>query len=513
MIRQGLAVFPIWLSKPCSTPAYRVGVSMEYTTSNPKIMKSIPITLFLPLFLFSCSNEEQQLRYQHLQTNIIGEWYLVDIPAAEESWAFHEDGTYAVRMGQTEDRGTWELEKDILVLDGDTKNQEIIIIENNQLNWGNYHFKKAGNAFGSINTTQLAKDLLGAWELDSEDKSSTYEFFQDGTYELLIGDQANAISYNGKWEIDGNNLVLDKQRKSARSISINDNTLIWRSSSYSRLQRTPLKDDFLADRLLGQWYSDEIGYGITYTFQDNGQFKSFDGRYTSEGQWEIKGTDLIIDNYEAAATPIRINEEQLKWDGTNFLKIDKQVLPAWRFDKLDKQIHAAHNGKTKVIATDKSTSEASLYHKISTQVGPYVAIQVQEQPTGQVAQNYYQVYNAASMKKVKLTQLFSEGELFDAFRQNKLVKSATKDADITDLEDLLLSIPPDCNLLLADHLLSSFTFYQLHSNTIEIRIAIPSNCTDQNKPKNHFINLRLPIPTTLSKALKTADKSDHLVKS
>ena len=465
----------------------------------------------LILLSFSCGNEEAKLRYAQLKSDLIGQWILVDIPAAEESWQFNDDGSYLVKMGKTEDHGTWELDKDVLVLDGDHKNEEIIVIENDQLDWGDYHFKKSGIALAAANA-QLDKKIVGAWKLVSNEEETTYEFFDDGTYELMLGNASNAISYPGKWSVKEDRLILDGQTNSARKIRFEENQLVWRGDQYNRLQRTPLKGDLLANRLRGSWFSDEVGSGVQYNFEEDGRFKSHDGRYSSNGRWEVESTELIIDNYQETAAQIRISGDILRWDGQTFMKLAGKQLPVWDFSIVDGQVQAKTKDKTRILAEEKQNSNEKIDYKISSSLGPYVALQKDIQPTAMVAKRYYEVFNAATNRRIKLTQLFSEGAIFDALLKNKTVKNALASKTPEDLNDLIYSLESDCNLLLDDYLLHSFTFYRLRSSSVEVQIAIPSSCKDQKKRKTTNLVLRLPIPANLKTTLSQAKKDKMLVK-
>lgn len=475
-------------------------------------MNSRLLLLLVLIFLPACMSEEDRLRYEKLRNDLIGQWHMIDIPAAEETWQFKDDGTYMVQMGQTQDHGTWELKKDVLYLDGDDSSKEIIIIENGQLNWGNYHFKKTGD--NSASNPNLRSDLIGSWELDDESRSSVYQFFPDGTYELMSGQGGSTVLYAGNWEINQSSLVLDGQQSSAKDIQIKDNTLFWKNSSYSKLNRSPLKGEKLATELLGSWYTDEVGNGITYTFKEDGQFSSFDGRYTAEGSWKISGTELIIDDYMNAAEAIRIANGLLRWDGHTFIRLNRDQLPNWQFEQSGGEIRASNPGGqlNRIVAKNQTNVNQLVQYKISASVGPFVVLLKTVQPTAQVARSYYEVYNAASNQQVNLTQLFSEGELLYAFQQNKEVSDRLQ-SEPQSLSDLVNQLGDSCNFPAASYLLRSFTFYRLRSTSVEIQIELPAICKSQNKASSTNIRLRLPIPVVLEEALKTAQRQDKLANS
>ena len=455
------------------------------------------LLLLLVPVLLSCNRQPNP----ELLAALPGEWYFQGKPSA--GYSFSADGSFSFWDEEVIDAGSWTLRgKEIECLGGDGAWSARIDVEGDSLFWGRSVFVKAKA------TGDLRERLLGAWTRKTSTVDETYEFFPDG--QLLYTLNEENYTRIGKWQLTGNELELDLPGRGPEPIRIYGNTLIWGLQRFS-FENTPPAN--LSDQLVGRWYTDQLGQGVSFTFLPDGTFQSYDGRYEAGGSWKLSGRQLILDDYEASATPIGIQNDMLKWGEALYTRQEVEGDERWWVKAVDGSILSAdlQTGKNFILADDEREEAYYQIYRLLARVGPYVCIGVETKGGTDPDTRYMRVMHAGKGDEVKLTDLFPASEVFAALMKVRRIQKAIPEGETpANLEELIELADGGCAMHMGDNLVRSFAFYDLQDGKASIRLGLPAGCPQENG-RFTVLGIYLKIPDDLKAPLNAAHKNKSLM--
>jgi hypothetical protein len=182
-------------------------------------------------------------------------------------------------------------------------------------------------------------------------------------------------------------------------------------------------------------------------------------------------------------------------------------------------------GKEILIATDRDTEQIndgdtisiSDSYSIVSYAGPYVTLlrNNYEYMHGAAHPNVrrvFEVTDARTRQKVKLTDFYSHQQIFDVLRQDKFIQSSlAQGAKPKNLAELIASLETSCEVEFSEQMLASFAFHHVEPGKVAIRIGLPNSCSAAN---GGFTQLGafFPIPEKLKGWLPAASSGKTLMK-
>ena len=154
-------------------------------------------------------------------------------------------------------------------------------------------------------------------------------------------------------------------------------------------------------------------------------------------------------------------------------------------------------------------------HKMLSIVGPYVCFQEDYYAEGGAHPSYGTVYHTYNMKtdtSIRMQDLFSEQDILNALQKNELIQDyLIEQKPASSLESLFDNLDGECDFYFTMGILENFAFHHLKDNQVEVRIGVSYGC-EVMRGNFEQIALSLPIPKSIKKALKRAEKKGTLMR-
>ena len=160
-------------------------------------------------------------------------------------------------------------------------------------------------------------------------------------------------------------------------------------------------------------------------------------------------------------------------------------------------------------------TENSFSGKVLSIVGPYISFQVVSSGYSEGAAHpwhvqYYETKNISNGKKVKLTDLFEEEEVFKALLNDSVIKKALGDNNPKDLNELFKQVDGKCDFYLDEDSLNSFAFHHIKGEMVAIRLGLKHGC-EASRGNFTQLGFYLKIPESLKRSLDRANKNNVLM--
>lgn len=153
-------------------------------------------------------------------------------------------------------------------------------------------------------------------------------------------------------------------------------------------------------------------------------------------------------------------------------------------------------------------------NKMLSIVGPYICYQEDYYAEGGAHPSYgtiYHTYNIKTDSSVRLQDLFNEQDILNGLQKNELIqKYLIEKKPSVSLKSLFNNIDGECDFYFSIDILENFAFHLLEGNQVEVRIGVSYGC-EVMRGNFEQIALYLPIPKSLKKVLKKADKKGTLM--
>jgi hypothetical protein len=150
-------------------------------------------------------------------------------------------------------------------------------------------------------------------------------------------------------------------------------------------------------------------------------------------------------------------------------------------------------GKEVVLATERDTKEVSDgdttsisdSYSIVSYAGPYLTLLHKnfEYMHGAAHPNVRRLFEVIDARtgKTKLTDFYSEQQIFDVLLKDKFILSSLAEgAKPGSLAELFASLETNCEVEFSDGMLGSFAFHHVEPGKVAIRIGLPNSCAVAN---------------------------------
>lgn len=198
------------------------------------------------------------------------------------------------------------------------------------------------------------------------------------------------------------------------------------------------------------------------------------------------------------------------------------------YNDVNHSFYITENGEYSLEEVEKMTQENGdlLYwdeqtkylnqidNKMLSIVGPYICYQEDYYAEGGAHPSYgtlYHTYNIKTDTSIRMQDLFNEQDLLLALQKNELVQNyLIEKKNSVSLEALFKNLDGDCEFYFSMGILENFAFHHVEGNLVEVRIGLSYGC-EVMRGNFEQIALYLPIPKSLKKLLKTAEKKGTLM--
>jgi hypothetical protein len=329
-------------------------------------------------------------------------------------------------------------------------------------------------------------------------QEEVFSFFRDGAFAYFS--RKGTTPVEGRWHVRNGKIILDGDETGSESYTLHGDNLKWGRDKYSRAPVSYFLD-YLPQQLPGQWYTNDIGNGLRYTFRTDGTFSSHDGRYESQGKWSLQGDRIILDDYEEGAERVRIRGNRMKWGEAIYHRLEATRAGRWQFFKKGGEIIAEDkiNETQRILAADRKSAESEDSYVILSSIGPYVCLGVrsEEHIPAELSYKRFIVYNAETGRQTLLSDLFPDKSILNALLADEVVMSKLPSQQSpSNLKKLVDLAKGDCELSMGLNLISSFSFHHLKEDEVAVRIGLPNTCRGQQKQMTQ-LGIYLPIPKEL----------------
>lgn len=215
-------------------------------------------------------------------------------------------------------------------------------------------------------------------------------------------------------------------------------------------------------------------------------------------------------------------------DHTAFILEHKKESIKELYRDVNRSFYITENGEYDVEEVEKMTleKEGLLYweeqskylnqidNKMLSIVGPYVCFQEDYYAEGGAHPSYGTVYHTYNMKTdtlIRMQDLFSEKDILNALQTNELIQDyLIEKKPAVSLEALFNNLDGECDFYFTMGILENFAFHHIKGNQVEVRIGVSYGC-EVMRGNFEQITLYLPIPKTLKRLLKRAEKKGTLM--
>lgn len=215
-------------------------------------------------------------------------------------------------------------------------------------------------------------------------------------------------------------------------------------------------------------------------------------------------------------------------DHTAFILEHKKESIKELYRDVNRSFYITENGEYDVEEVEKMTleKEGLLYweeqskylnqidNKMLSIVGPYVCFQEDYYAEGGAHPSYGTVYHTYNMKTdtlIRMQDLFSEKDILNALQTNELIQDyLIEKKPAVSLEALFNNLDGECDFYFTMGILENFAFHHIKGNQVEVRIGVSYGC-EVMRGNFEQIALYLPIPKTLKRLLKRAEKKGTLM--
>ena len=153
-------------------------------------------------------------------------------------------------------------------------------------------------------------------------------------------------------------------------------------------------------------------------------------------------------------------------------------------------------------------------NKMLSIVGPYICYQEDYYAEGGAHPSYgtiYHTYNIKTDTSIRMQDLFNEQDILLALQKNEIIQDyLIEKKPVVSLESLFNNLDGECDFYFSIDILENFAFHHLEGNQVEVRIGVSYGC-EVMRGNFEQIALYLPIPKSLKKVLKKADKKGTLM--
>jgi hypothetical protein len=456
--------------------------------------------LFFALSFLACEGEEAALKRQ-----LLGEWYHKGRESA--GYRFNSDGTYRAWDGDRKQEGIWDLKgKTVVCRYDDEELWRKVDLLGDTLLWDKTYLVRAESS------PVIDRALLGDWVGMVNRQEEIFSFFQDGNFAYYSRKGTRPVE--GHWHVRSGRIVLDGDFSGSEAYAIRGENLSWGRDRYTKAPDSYFLD-YLPQQLPGQWYTNDIGTGVRYTFQKNGAFSSHDGRFESKGKWNLQGDRLVLDGFTEGAERLRIRGNRMQWGKAIYHRLNATKAGRWQFLKKGKEIIAEDklNETQRILVTDQKNRERKTTYQILSSVGQFVCLgkYSEERIPAELSYKQFIAYNAETGEQVLLSDIFSQKIILNALLDDEVLlsklPSQQKPGSLRQLVDL---VKGDCEMSMGMNLITSFSFHHLKDEEVGLRIGLPNTCRGRQEEMTE-LGIYLPIPKEYSFEFKYANAHQELM--